>query len=115
MRHPSSYQCIAYIFLSYTGITFPSGEIQEQLLNELYAEAEVDPNAVIYLETHGTGTKAGDPQEMNTIAKVFCGYTRDGPLLIGSTKSNMGHPEPASGMLKYRHIIIHPLLCIISM
>ena len=49
------------------------------------------------MEAHGTGTKAGDPQELNTVADVFCGNGRKGPLLIGSTKSNMGHPEPASG------------------
>ena len=79
------------------GITFPSGAVQKRLLEEVYEEANVDPRSVVYVETHGTGTKAGDPQEMNTITDVFCGEGRDGPLLIGSTKSNMGHPEPASG------------------
>ena len=48
------------------------------------------------MEAHGTGTKVGDPQELNSIVDVFC-KDRKGPLLIGSTKSNMGHPEAASG------------------
>lgn len=39
------------------GITFPSGERQAQLLEEVYNEAGVDPNSVVYVETHGTGTK----------------------------------------------------------
>jgi len=78
------------------GITFPSGEVQKQLLQDVYAQACVDPSSVAYVEAHGTGTKAGDPQEVNTITDVFC-KGRQGPLLIGSTKSNMGHPEPASG------------------
>lgn len=39
----------------------------------------------------------GDPQEVNGIVSVFCQSKRD-PLLMGSTKSNMGHPEPASGL-----------------
>lgn len=82
------------------GITFPSGEIQKRLLNTVYAEAGVDPANVSYVEAHGTGTKAGDPQELNSITEVFCTKDRQGPLLIGSTKSNMGHPEPASGRLK---------------
>lgn len=39
----------------------------------------------------------GDPQELNGIARALCASRQD-PLLIGSTKSNMGHPEPASGL-----------------
>ena len=39
----------------------------------------------------------GDPQELNGIARALC-PSRQEPLLIGSTKSNMGHPEPASGL-----------------
>jgi len=65
---------------------------------EVYKEAGVSPSEVAYVEAHGTGTKAGDPQEVNTVTDVFCSNGRKGPLLIGSTKSNMGHPEPASGM-----------------
>lgn len=41
--------------------------------------------------------QVGDPQEVNGIVGVFCQAKRE-PLLIGSTKSNMGHPEPASGL-----------------
>ena len=57
----------------------------------------MSPSQVAYVEAHGTGTKAGDPQEINSVTDVFCCNGRKGPLLIGSTKSNMGHPEPASG------------------
>ena len=85
--------CFRY-FLS--GITFPSGEIQKQLLQEIYSEACIRPSDVAYVEAHGTGTKAGDPQEVNTICDLFC-KDRRGPLLIGSCKSNIGHSEPASG------------------
>ena len=79
------------------GITFPSGAVQRRLLEDVYGECSIDPTRVSYVEAHGTGTKAGDPQEVNTIVEVFCGKGREKPLLIGSTKSNMGHPEPASG------------------
>ncbi|KAK2119429.1 hypothetical protein P7K49_000815 [Saguinus oedipus] len=43
------------------------------------------------------GTKVGDPQELKGIVQALCA-THQEPLLIGSTKSNMGHPEPASGL-----------------
>ncbi|XP_029644700.1 fatty acid synthase isoform X1 [Octopus sinensis] len=87
------------------GITFPSGEVQKKLITEVYSEAGVDPKNVAYVEAHGTGTQAGDPQELNTIADVFC-KGRDGPLFVGSTKSNMGHPEPASGLAALAKVII---------
>ena len=71
--------------------------MQRQLLEQVYSECGVNPAKVTYVEAHGTGTKAGDPQELNAITDVFCVKQRHEPLLIGSTKSNMGHPEPVSG------------------
>ncbi|XP_076458650.1 fatty acid synthase-like isoform X1 [Babylonia areolata] len=87
------------------GITFPSGEVQKELLQQVYYEAGIAPSSVAYVEAHGTGTKAGDPQEVNTIADVFC-KDRQGPLMIGSTKSNMGHPEPASGIAAVAKVLV---------
>ncbi|CAI4233223.1 unnamed protein product [Auanema sp. JU1783] len=87
------------------GITFPSGARQAQLLEEVYSEANIDPNDVYYVEAHGTGTKVGDPQEANAICQVFCS-NRKQPLLIGSVKSNMGHAEPASGLCSIAKILL---------
>ncbi len=42
---------------------------------------------------------------MNSITEVFCSK-RDQPLLIGSTKSNMGHPEPASGVAALAKLLV---------
>ncbi|CAF1407326.1 unnamed protein product [Didymodactylos carnosus] len=83
------------------GITFPSGHVQQRLLEDIYKEINLDPRMIVYVEAHGTG----DPQEMNSITNVFCNK-RDGPLLIGSTKSNMGHPEPASGIAALAKLLI---------
>uniref|UniRef100_A0A913I721 Fatty acid synthase n=1 Tax=Strongyloides stercoralis TaxID=6248 RepID=A0A913I721_STRER len=89
------------------GITFPSGERQAALLEEVYKEANVDPNTVTYVECHGTGTKVGDPQEVNAICQVFCSNrSSDNPLLVGSIKSNMGHAEPASGVCSIAKVIL---------
>ncbi|CAJ0958992.1 unnamed protein product [Ranitomeya imitator] len=87
------------------GVTFPSGEVQQQLLNALYHEAGIQASEVEYVEAHGTGTKVGDPQEVNGIVSVFCKSERQ-PLLLGSTKSNMGHPEPASGLAALCKVIL---------
>ncbi|KAM8947762.1 fatty acid synthase isoform 2-T2 [Pelodytes ibericus] len=87
------------------GVTFPSGEIQQRLLSSLYKEVGIHTSEVEYVEAHGTGTKVGDPQEVNGIVSVFCTSDRE-PLLIGSTKSNMGHPEPASGLAALAKVIL---------
>jgi fatty acid synthase len=104
MRRPGLLRRDYLVYL--TGITFPSGEMQKRLLLEVYNEANVDPSTVTYVELHGTGTHAGDPQEANSVADVFCGPNRTAPLLIGSTKSNMGHPEPASGLAALAKVIV---------
>nr|XP_022904132.1 fatty acid synthase isoform X2 [Onthophagus taurus] len=87
------------------GITYPSGNMQNKLMKEVYAEAGVSPYEVSYVEAHGTGTKVGDPQEVNSIAELFC-KNRKGSLLIGSVKSNMGHSEPASGLCSMAKVVI---------
>ncbi len=71
-------------------------------MHEIYSEAGVDPTDVVYFEAHGSGTPAGDVPELNNITNIMCAG-RQGPLLIGSTKSNMGHPEAAAGNI---HIIL---------
>ncbi|XP_077491843.1 fatty acid synthase-like [Amblyomma americanum] len=88
------------------GITFPSGKSQEDLLRNIYREANVDPRLVHYVEAHGTGTKAGDPQELEAIANVFCQPGRQGPLKVGSVRSNVGHNEVASGLTSIAKVIL---------
>ncbi|KAG8129129.1 hypothetical protein E2320_015872 [Naja naja] len=87
------------------GVTFPSGWMQQQLVSSLYRESGIKPEEVEYIEAHGTGTKVGDPQELSGIVNVFCQSERP-PLLIGSTKSNMGHPEPASGLAALAKVVL---------
>jgi len=79
------------------GITFPSMRMQSTLLKEFYNECGIPTSCLDYIEAHGTGTKAGDVQEVNAIDNVFC-KNRETPLMIGSVKSNLGHNEPASGL-----------------
>ncbi|KAM8991828.1 fatty acid synthase [Ara ararauna] len=87
------------------GVTFPSGVMQQQLVSSLYRESGIKLEEVEYVEAHGTGTKVGDPQELNGIVSIFHECERK-PLLIGSTKSNMGHPEPASGLAALAKVIL---------
>ena len=87
-----------YILYSdyFLGITVPSAKIQKQLLIDTYIEAGISPLDVTYLEAHGTGTPIGDPKEVKAVCEAMC-KDRNGPLMIGSVKSNMGHCKCASG------------------
>jgi len=91
------------------GITFPSMLMQSTLLKEFYNECGISTSCLDYIETHGTGTEAGDVQEVNAIDNVFC-KNRETPFMIGSVKSNLGHAETASGftqIAKVKVIIYH--------
>ncbi|XP_077295535.1 fatty acid synthase-like [Arctopsyche grandis] len=79
------------------GITYPAGHIQKMLFSEFYKECNVNPLELEFIESHGTGTKVGDPEELKAIDEIFC-TGRTTPLKIGSIKSNLGHCEPASGV-----------------
>ncbi|XP_035740323.1 fatty acid synthase-like isoform X2 [Vespa mandarinia] len=87
------------------GITFPSSQIQSTLLKEFYDECGVPTACINYIEAHGTGTKVGDPEEINAIDQIFT-KNRNNPLKVGSIKSNLGHTEPASGMCSIAKAII---------
>ncbi|TGO34215.1 hypothetical protein BHYA_0207g00130 [Botrytis hyacinthi] len=82
------------------GIASPSAEAQSAAIRAAYANAGItNLNDTAYLECHGTGTQAGDPTEVKGAASAF-GATRsaDKPLIIGSTKNNLGHAEPSAGI-----------------
>ena len=80
------------------GMSLPSPEAQFDLLERVYAEAGVDPDSLAFIEAHGTGTRVGDPAEANAIGSAIRRRTI-GPLPIGSVKTNVGHLEPASGLV----------------
>ncbi|MGD2085118.1 MAG: amino acid adenylation domain-containing protein [Candidatus Aminicenantes bacterium] len=77
--------------------TAPSREAQTEVIRKAHRVAEVAPESVSYIETHGTGTYLGDPIEVEALKQAF--YTdRKGSCAIGSVKSNIGHLDAASGI-----------------
>lgn len=79
------------------GLTAPNGASQAKLIEKTLATAGLEPNDVDYIEMHGTGTKLGDPIEVNAVIDTYC-KNRNRTLNIGSVKSNIGHLEAAAGM-----------------
>ncbi|KAJ6131357.1 hypothetical protein N7523_001817 [Penicillium sp. IBT 18751x] len=81
------------------GITLPSGTAQETLIRDVYARAGLDPKETEVVESHGTGTQAGDPIETAAVSRVL-GLAREAgqTIKITSIKTNVGHLEGASGV-----------------
>jgi acyl transferase domain-containing protein len=77
----------------------PNGLAQEALIREALESAQVEPERVGFVETHGTGTALGDPIEVEAIAATI-GQAVEGadPCLLGSIKANLGHLEAAAGV-----------------
>lgn len=82
-----------------SSLTSPSAESQSLLIQAAYANAGVPFDTISYIETHGTGTKLGDPLEIKALKDAFKDKTSNGQhCILGSVKTNIGHLEPASGI-----------------
>ncbi|MDB6039991.1 MAG: polyketide synthase, partial [Verrucomicrobiales bacterium] len=81
------------------GITAPSAVSQTSLERNVYERHNIDPSTITYIETHGTGTKLGDPIEVDALCAAFQSYTkRTGFCALGSVKTNIGHSATAAGI-----------------
>ncbi|MFJ6769990.1 type I polyketide synthase, partial [Kitasatospora sp. NPDC091257] len=79
-------------------LTTPSRDAQADVLGAAYRRAGIAPDAVRYVELHGTGTAVGDPVEAAALGAVLgAGRTPDAALRVGSAKTNIGHLEGAAG------------------
>ncbi|MDT8977370.1 SDR family NAD(P)-dependent oxidoreductase [Paenibacillus sp. chi10] len=82
------------------GITAPSGVSQVNLLKSVYNQYQVNPEEIEFIISHGTGTKLGDPIEINALNDAFKDYThKQGYCAVTSTKTNFGHTFAASGLV----------------
>lgn len=79
------------------GLTAPNGDAQRQLFAQALKKARLAAEQLSYVETHGTGTRLGDPIELHAIGDVLA-KNREKPLFVGSLKSRLGHMEAAAGI-----------------
>ncbi|GGT07831.1 hypothetical protein GCM10010156_76220 [Planobispora rosea] len=79
------------------GLTAPNGPAQERVIRAALLSAGLEPHDVDAVEAHGTGTTLGDPIEAQAVLATY-GQDREVPLLLGSIKSNLGHPQAAAGV-----------------
>ena len=81
------------------GMTAPSLLSQKALLISLYKKAAIHPETVSYLEAHGTGSKLGDPIEVQALTEACRMFTDKTKFCaIGSHKPNIGHTIMSAGI-----------------
>lgn len=80
------------------GLTAPNPTAQSEVIVSAWESAAINPETISYIEAHGTGTKLGDPIEVEGIMKAFRKYTNKKQFCgVGSVKSNIGHLDAVSG------------------
>ncbi|NET47829.1 MAG: AMP-binding protein, partial [Merismopedia sp. SIO2A8] len=89
------------------GLTAPNGLSQQAVIQAALQRAGVAPDAIDYVDAHGTGTVLGDPIELNALKAVLTpGREPNQTCWIGSAKTNIGHLEAAAGMASVIKVIL---------
>lgn len=79
------------------GFFAPSVTGQEAVIRSALHAADIGAGSLGYLETHGTGTRVGDPIEWTAASNAFAGAQRQ-QIAIGALKANTGHLDAAAGL-----------------
>ena len=74
------------------------GDGPARVMKNAMADAEIPPDAIDYINAHGTSTPAGDKAETLAIKTVFGAHAYE--LAVSSTKSMTGHLLGAAGGLE---------------
>lgn len=80
------------------GFTAPSVDGQAKAILKSQKIAGISAETISYIEAHGTGTRLGDPIEIEALTKAFMESTNKKRFCaIGAVKSNIGHLDSAAG------------------
>ena len=77
----------------------PRPEGQLDAIERAHAELEFSPDAIGFVEAHGTATAVGDATEVGALRRYFERHAR-GPIAcaLSSVKANIGHTMSAAGV-----------------
>jgi 3-oxoacyl-[acyl-carrier-protein] synthase II len=84
-------------------------------MKDALADANIQPEEIDYINTHGTSTPIGDPQELKAIVDLFGDHAYK--MSISSTKSMTGHllggagaVEAVASILAMQHSLVPPTI-----
>jgi acyl transferase domain-containing protein/acyl carrier protein len=97
-----------------SSLTAPNPIAQAEVIVRACEKAGVNPAAISYIETHGTGTVLGDPVEVNGLKKAFAELYRKWNLpapakphcALAALKNVIGHLEPAAGIAGVLRVLL---------
>ncbi len=82
-----------------SGITAPNPQSQKEVILEAWKKANINPEDLSYIESHGTGTQLGDRIEFRSLTEAFREYTNKKSFCaLGAVKTNIGHLSEGSGL-----------------
>lgn len=89
------------------GLTAPNPKAQMESLISACKDAGIDGKTLDYIEAHGTGTKLGDPIEIEGITKALGKFTDVKQFCgIGSLKTNIGHLDNCAGIAGFLKTVL---------
>ncbi|WP_449221213.1 amino acid adenylation domain-containing protein [Tistrella mobilis] len=81
------------------GAAAPNPIAQADVIRTAWDRAGVPFASMSYIEAHGTGTRLGDPIEIEGLTRAAGPAVLSEPALIGSGKGNYGHLDNVAGAL----------------
>ncbi|MEI5033010.1 type I polyketide synthase [Streptomyces sp. S1A(2023)] len=83
-------------------LTAPTPRGQADTIVAALRDAGTDPASIGYIESHGTGTRLGDPIEVQGLKQAFERAAEhdvpEGATALGALKASVGHLESAAGV-----------------
>ncbi|MEU1463181.1 SDR family NAD(P)-dependent oxidoreductase [Streptomyces sp. NPDC005727] len=86
------------------GFMTPSHRTQVATMRRALERAGTAPADIGCVEAAANGTAFSDEVEVRALREVFAGVTE--PVPVGTVKSNLGHPEAASGIAQLTKVVL---------
>ena len=86
-----------------SGISAPNSQSQIACIRAALRQAGLAPEAIGYIEAHGTGTPLGDPIEMQALGEIFRSSDDDAPrCYVTSVKANVNQENRTELLVQWQ-------------
>ncbi|KIG11694.1 Malonyl CoA-acyl carrier protein transacylase [Enhygromyxa salina] len=86
------------------GFMTPSYRVRVATMRRALAQAQIEPADISYVEDAADGSTLTDEVGISALRELFRGV--DEPVVVGTVKSNLGHPEAASGIAQLTKVVL---------